>query len=136
MFAGMLLVAWMDQFHSIGIWTIVILGVLAALSLIIDFVASFMTTKKVGASRLALWGVAIGGLLGIFAGVFGLLLGASIGAMVGELIARKDASKAGVVGVAAGIGFVIGLFAKLLIAVIMLIIFLFAWYPFTTTVLV
>ncbi|MGV3582143.1 MAG: DUF456 domain-containing protein [Methylophilus sp.] len=127
-FIGLLLIAWADGFVKVSLLTMTIIGLLALFSMLIDFVASFITTKKVGASKNAMWGMVIGGLLGLFAGVLGLFFGASIGALIGEFSAHRDASKATVVGLAAGFGFILGLVAKVILALIMLGIFTYAYY--------
>jgi uncharacterized protein len=127
-FIGLLLIAWADGFVKVSLLTMTIIGLLALLSMLIDFVASFITTKKVGASKNAMWGMVIGGLLGLFAGVLGLFFGASIGALIGEFSAHRDASRATMVGLAAGLGFILGLVAKVILALIMLGIFAYAYY--------
>jgi uncharacterized protein len=127
-FIGLLLIAWADGFAKVNLLTMTIIGFLALLSIVIDFVASFMTTKKIGASKNAMWGMVIGSILGLFLGIFGLFFGAVIGALVGEFSAHQDASKATAVGLAAGLGFIVGMVAKVLLAIIMLGIFAYAYY--------
>jgi uncharacterized protein len=127
-FIGLLLMAWVDGFTKVSIFTMTMIGLLALLSVVIDFIASFLTTKKVGASKNAMWGMVIGGVLGLFAGVFGIFFGAAIGAVVGEFSAHRDASRATTVGLAAGLGFLVGLIAKVLLAVMMVSIFAYAYY--------
>ncbi len=55
-FGGILLAAWIDDFTRIGVWTVVILGVLAAIAFVIDYVASTVAAKRAGASKLGLIG--------------------------------------------------------------------------------
>lgn len=127
-FIGLLLVAWQDHFASVSEWTMGGIGLLAVFAIGIDFFASFFTTKKVGASKHALWGIAIGGLVGLFAGPLGLFFGAAIGALVGEFLAHRDMSKATTVGLAAGLGFAVALVIKVVTVFIMLAIFIYAYY--------
>ncbi len=127
-FIGLLLAAWTDEFVRVSVLAMSIIGIIAALSMIIDFIASFVTTKKVGASKNAIWGMAIGGVLGLFGGPFGIFFGAAIGALLGELSAHRDMSRATTVGLAAGLGFALGLIAKLLLAMVMLGIFAYTYY--------
>ena len=49
MFAGMVLAAWNDGFTRIGVWTLVLLGALTAISLAVDVCASIVGAKRVGA---------------------------------------------------------------------------------------
>lgn len=128
-FAGLLLIAWLDGFTKVSILTIVIIGVLALIAWAIDFAASIVTAKKVGASKQALWGTVIGGVVGLFfGGLAGIILGPAIGAMVGELMAHQDKSRATTVGIAAGLGFVLALVAKWVITLLMLGLFTYAYY--------
>lgn len=128
-FAGLLLISWLDGFTKVSILTIVIIGVLALIAWAIDFAASIVTAKKVGASKQALWGTVIGGVVGLFVGgLAGIILGPAIGAMIGELMAHQDQSRATTVGIAAGLGFVLALVAKWVLTLLMLGIFTYAYY--------
>ena len=75
-FAGLWLAAWIEHYEKVGAITLVILGVLAALALAIDFLASALGAKKVGASKAAIAGSVIGAFAGMFFGLPGLLFGA------------------------------------------------------------
>ncbi len=127
-FAGLLMIAWQDGFVKVSIMTMVIVGVIALLAWIIDFAASLMTAKKVGASKQALWGTAIGGLVGIFFGLPGIIFGPAIGAIMGELLAHQNTSRATTVGIAAGLGFVVAMAAKLVLTLLMLCLFAYTYY--------
>lgn len=126
MLIGMLVAAWAEDFTRIGWVTLVILGVLMALSFVVEFVAAALGVKRVGASRQAVTGAALGTLLGFFFGFAGLLLGPFIGAVAGELLARRDASAALNAGIGAWVGFVLGAVAKLAVAFTMLGVFIAA----------
>src|SRR5262245_65345957 len=67
-FGGMLLAAWIDGFERISWITLTILGVLTALAFAADILGSLLGARRVGASKLALVGAAVGGLVGIFFG--------------------------------------------------------------------
>jgi hypothetical protein len=126
MLIGMLVAAWAEDFTRIGWVTLVILGVLMALSFVVEFVAAALGVKRTGASRQAVAGAALGTLLGFFFGFAGLLFGPFIGAVGGELLARRDASAALNAGVGAWVGFVLGAVAKLAVAFTMLGVFIAA----------
>ncbi|HBK57207.1 MAG TPA: DUF456 domain-containing protein [Xanthomonadales bacterium] len=125
-FAGMLLAAWVGAFEQISLTSVVVLGVLAALAQILDFVASLLGAQRVGASRSGLIGAAIGTLVGLFFGLPGLLLGPFIGAVAGEIVHGRELGLASRVGVGTWIGMIIGAVAKLAIGGIMLGWFLLA----------
>lgn len=132
-FGGMLLAAWTDGFERIGVWTLVILGVLTVLSLLIDVVATSMGAKRVGASRLAIVGAMIGTVVGLFFGIVGVFIAPFIGAVLGELLHRRklersDVGHAAKVGLGTWFGILLGVISKLALAFAMLGLFFFAWY--------
>lgn len=126
-FVGLLLVAWADDFQKVGWFTLVIVGLLAALTFPLDIMAASLGAKRVGASWLALVGAAIGTVAGFFFGLPGLLLGPFIGAVVGEYLSRRDLRQAGRVGVGTWIGFVIGVAGKMALIFMMIGVFAFAY---------
>ncbi len=137
-FAGLLLAAWHGGFEQVSILTMVIIGAIAAMAWAVDFFASVVTAKKVGASKYALWGAGIGAVVGIAGGIVGLIIGPAIGAIIGELISHKTASKEvttdvnttklTTVGIAAGLGFVLALAIKIVLVLAMLAVFAYAYY--------
>ena len=48
---GLLLAAWTDGFVHVGTGTLVVLGLLAALTYAVDFAAGMLGAQRVGASR-------------------------------------------------------------------------------------
>ncbi len=126
-FGGMWLAAWADRFQHVGVVTLSVLGVLAALAMLIDFVAGLLGARRVGASGKALWGASIGTLVGLFFGLAGLLFGPFAGAIVGELLAGSKVEKATKVGVATWVGLLFGTLAKLALCFTMLGVFLLAF---------
>ncbi len=127
-FGGMLLAAWIDDFQRVGLTTLIILGALTALVLVIDVVAAVFGAKRVGASRLALTGAAIGTVLGMFFGIVGILLGPFVGAVVGELLARGQLEPAARVGFATWLGLAVGALAKIAVVLTMLGVFITSYW--------
>ncbi|MEP7097005.1 MAG: DUF456 domain-containing protein [Dokdonella sp.] len=126
-FGGMWLAAWADGYAHVGKFTLIVLGVLTALALVLDFVASMFGAKRVGASRHAVIGALLGTVVGLAFGLPGLLLGPFVGALLGELVAGGGLRKATGVGIGAWLGFVVGTAAKLGICFAMLGIFALAF---------
>ena len=122
-FGGMLLAAWIDGFQRVGWITLVILGVLTALVFAVDIVSGFLGAKRVGASKLAIVGAAIGTVVGLFFGIIGVLVAPFIGAVVGEVIARGQLAPAARVGVATWVGMLVGTLAKFALVLAMVGVF-------------
>lgn len=127
-FAGLLVAAWIENFQRIGWPTLALLALFTALAIAVDLVASLLGAKRVGASRLALVGAAIGGLVGIFFGLVGIFIFPFVGAVAGELIARKEMMQAARVGVATWLGLLFGALAKLALALSMVGVFALAYF--------
>ena len=129
-FMGMLLAAWAGGFEKISILTIVVLGLLTAASVAVDFFASLIGAKRAGASKLAMLGGALGGLIGFLVlNIVGLIIGPFIGVVAVEMFRGKSAREAGKIGLGTWIGMAVGVALKVGLAFAMLGIFLFAlWY--------
>ena len=126
-FIGMLLAAWAGDFQQIGWVTLVVLGLLTLLSVAVDFFATLVGAKRVGASKKALWGAVLGTFVGIFFGPIGLFAGPLVGALLGELWHGKEIGQATKVGLGTWLGIVLGVVLKLGLAFAMLGLFVFAW---------
>jgi uncharacterized protein YqgC (DUF456 family) len=127
-FAGLVLGAWADDFTRVGGFTLALLGVLTAASLAIDFAATALGAKRVGATRYAIIGAAVGTFAGIFLGIPGLLLGPFVGAVAGEMLSHGEWRRATSAGVGTWVGLLFGTLAKLALAFTMLGIFVFAYF--------
>lgn len=121
--AGIVLGAWLNDFTRVKWWVVAIISVLAVVAWATDFFATILGAKKVGASKWALIGAALGTIAGIFMGLVGVLFMPFVGAVVGELIAQKNAKKAAIVGVATWLGLLIGTVVKLVLVFMMIGIF-------------
>jgi len=127
-FAGMLLAAWAGDFQRIGPLALVMLGLLTALSVAADFIATAAGARRVGAGPMAVWGAALGTLAGIFFGPLGLLAGPFLGALLGELWHTRALRRATHVGLATWMGLLLGTVLKLALAFAMVGLFVLAWF--------
>ena len=125
-FAGLVVGAWADDFERVGWVTLTVLGVLALASLAIDFAATAMGAKRVGATRKAILGAALGTLLGLFFGIPGLIVGPFVGAVAGEFFSHGEWRRATSAGVGTWVGLLFGTLAKIALAFAMLGVFAFA----------
>jgi len=127
-FAGLLLAAWIDGFAKVGWLPLVVLGLLTALSFVVDLAASALGAKRVGATRLAIVGAAVGTLAGLFFSLPGLILGPFVGAVAGELISHGKVEQATRAGLATWMGLIFGTLAKLALVFTMLGVFALAYF--------
>ena len=102
-FISALVYAIVTDFEVISGLTIALLGVFAAIAVVLDFVATAYGARRFGASNWGTAGGAIGGIVGaligaLFLGIgalFGLLLGTIGGVFLGEYLRRRDRETAG-----------------------------------------
>lgn len=132
-FAGMLLAAWAGGFEVVGGWTMAILALLTLLSLGIDFMATALGAKRVGASKPALVGAVLGTFAGLLFGLVGVFIGPFIGALIGELawlrgVGGRELGRATKVGLGTWLGIVVGTVLKLGLAFVMVGLFVIAWF--------
>jgi uncharacterized protein YqgC (DUF456 family) len=114
-FAGVFVAAWADGFQRIGVWTLVLLGLLTVLAHVVDLLAAAAGVDRSGASRRAVVGAALGTAAGLFFGLPGLIVGPFLGAVLAELTIRGDLRASTRAGLFAWIGFMIGLALKMAI---------------------
>jgi len=97
--AGIVLGAWIDDFTRVGTVTLVLVGALAVLAWVLEYVAGLLGAKRAGASRWALVGAALGTVAGLLLGLVGVLFMPLVGAALGEYWAqtqlRRQARAAG-----------------------------------------
>ncbi len=122
---GVLIYAVCDGFESISWSLVLIFGVLAILSVVLDYFGGVIGAKKYGATRWGLIGFVIGGIVGFFTGgIVGLVFGPFFGAVLSELIFGKDLTSAFKSGVGTLVGFLGGVIVKLVIGVVIIGIFI------------
>ena len=119
-YAGLVLLAWADDFAYVGWITLTLLGLLALLSYGVDFLASALGAKRFGASPRSVVGAAIGAVVGLFFGLPGLLLGPFVGAVIAEFTVHGSARAATHAGVGATIGLLFGALLKVALAFTMI----------------
>ncbi|MDO9067235.1 MAG: DUF456 domain-containing protein [Geobacteraceae bacterium] len=124
LFLGLLFGAWAEGFTYIGIGTLLILAVMAAMTYVVEFAASLLGVKKYGGSNRAMIGAALGGFAGLFMGIPGILVGPFVGAVIGELSLQRSLDQASRAGFGTVVGMAIGVAGKLAIGIAMIGLFL------------
>ena len=122
-FAGLVLLAWAENFAFVGWITLAALGVLALLSYGVDLLATALGAKRFGASPRAVAGAALGVVAGLFFGLPGIVLGPFVGAVSGEVSRQASARAAVQAGVGAMLGLLFGALLKIALAFTMVGVF-------------
>ncbi|MFA7060774.1 MAG: DUF456 domain-containing protein [Pedobacter sp.] len=124
LFLGLLFGAWAEDFSYIGVWTLLLLAIMATLTYVVEFAASLLGVKKYGGSKRAMIGAALGGFAGLFLGIPGILLGPFVGAVIGELSLQRSLDEASRAGFGTVVGMALGVAGKLAIGIAMIGLFL------------
>jgi len=119
-FAGLLVAAWADDFMRVGPLMLSIIAIIGVATYGVDFVATALGAKHLGASKRAMAGAALGTVLGLFLGLPGIIVGPFLGAIAGELTVHRDWKRVGKAGLAAWVGFVVGTAVKVALAFLMI----------------
>lgn len=114
---------------------LVIMGVIAAVVTVLDYIVPIWGTKKFGGTKRGVWGSTIGLVVGIFVlpalgivlgpfGILGILLGPFVGAYVGEATGGQESGKALKAAFGSFVGFVTGTLMKLAYAFVAIFFFI------------
>ena len=118
-YCGLLLVQFSTK-HPFSVEFLIIFGLLAIFSAIIDNVLPIYATKKFNGSKKGIWGSAIGLIIGLlFFPPFGILIGPMIGAFTGEILDGKSAEKAIKPAFGSFIGFLSSVFLRFALSIVM-----------------
>jgi uncharacterized protein YqgC (DUF456 family) len=132
-FGGLWLAAFVDGYQHVGLWTLLFIAALGIIGLGLDFVAGAFGAKRVGASKLAVWGALIGTIIGMFFGLVGIILGPFLGALAGELADGSSVLRSTHVSIASWVGMLLGALAKVILSFMMIGVYLVAvlWHSVT-----
>jgi uncharacterized protein YqgC (DUF456 family) len=109
----------LSRFGDISRNLFIILGVIAIVVAVIDYVVPIWGTRHFGGSKYGMRGATVGLIIGLFLGPFGIIVGPFIGAVVGELIFKDDIKYALKAGFGSLLGFLTGIGLKLGAALLM-----------------
>ena len=120
-FSALILLSWTKNWQIFSHTFLIVMGVLTALLIILDYVAPALGAKKYGASKRGMWGSAIGMIIGIFfIPPWGMIVGAFVGALAGELSSGKSGRTALRAGWGILVGNVLGVGLKLAFTAVVL----------------
>jgi hypothetical protein len=114
--------------RSVGLTILLLMAFVTAIALVLDYAASVLGTRKMGASWRGVLGAIVGAFIGLFFSIPGILLGPLLGALLFEYYATRDFRQAGKAGLGAVLGMFVGALGKFVCAVGMTLLFLAAWF--------
>jgi uncharacterized protein YqgC (DUF456 family) len=103
----------LTRFADISKNLFIILGAVAIIVTIIDYVVPIWGTRHFGGSKYGMRGATVGLIIGLFLGPPGIIIGPFLGAVVGELIFKDDLKYAVKAGFGSLLGFLTGVGLKL-----------------------
>ncbi len=112
-----------------GLTAMVVTGLVVALSLVVDQLASLMGAKKFGASRAGMIGAVVGAIAGmiLLTPIFGLIVGTFGGAMLCELLfSGRSLRQSMASGAGALVGFLAGSLFKFMVGLSLIAFFIWA----------
>lgn len=110
--------------RSIGWGLLCLLAVIMVIAMALDYLASIIGARKMGATWRGITGATLGILIGVFFSIPGMILGPFLGAFTFEWFGCRDSRRAGKAGLGALIGMLVGGVGKFACAVAMTLIFL------------
>ena len=123
-YIGMIVYGFMTNFDTLSISFFIVQGIVVALILPIDYIATAYGAKKFHGSKEAAMGSALGLLLGLIVlGPLGLIIGPFAGAIIVELIRGNTFEKSIKIGLGSFIGVLGGTILKIFAEAIMIIYF-------------
>jgi len=107
--------------------TLIILGAIAVVVTVLDYIVPVWGTKRFGGSKYGTRGATVGLVIGLFLGPMGIVIGPFIGAFVGEMIFKDDIRYALKAGFGSLLGFLTGIGLKLAASFVMTFYFVKEW---------
>ena len=101
-------------------WVIAVLVAIMLFSILLDYLATVVGAKKLGATWRGMTGAILGGLIGLFFSLPGILLGPFVGALLGESLGGRNWKESSKAGLGATIGLLAGAVGKVACCVAML----------------
>ena len=114
-----LVVLHFTKFGPVSTKLFIILGVVAIVVTVIDYIVPIWGTRQFGGSKYGMRGAAVGLVIGLFLGPFGIIAGPFIGAVVGEMLFKDDIKYAIKAGFGSLLGFLTGVGLKLAASLLM-----------------
>lgn len=103
-----------------SIWVLAVLFVITVFSILMEYLASLIGAKKLGATKAGVWGAVVGTIVGLFFAPLGIIFGPFLGAVSFELLGGRELGEAAKAGTGALIGFFAGTLGKIVCCIAMI----------------
>ncbi len=101
-------------------WVLATVAGVGLVAMLIDFLATVVGARKLGATRRGMWGAVIGALAGLFFGLPGIFLGPFTGAFLLEQLGGRPAKEAAKAGLGALLGLAAGAVGQFVCGLVMI----------------
>ena len=126
-FLGLIMLQ-LTRFGNFGTLFLVLMGTIAIIVTILDYIVPVWGTKKFGGSKAGVWGSTIGLIIGLFFfPPIGIIIGPLLGAIIAELIKGADLHKSVKSGLGSFLGFLLGTGLKIISSGVMTYYFFTEW---------
>lgn len=115
-YGAMLLMQW--QYHCFGNAFLIVMGVLTALVLVLDFAIPVFGAKVFSATKQGIRGSILGMIAGMFFSPVGMMGGILLGAILGDMAAGRNVKQAITSGAGTFIGTLAGMAIKILLSTV------------------
>lgn len=122
-FGAAVLYAILTGFEEVNLYLLLIFAGFTVVGLVIDYLANYLSVRRMGGGKAGAIGAVIGLLIGIWFGVLYIVLLPFLLAVVFELIAGKEGRQALTAGFGAFVGLLFGGLTKFIIGCVMIGIF-------------
>ncbi len=89
-FIALILISIPGSWVLLPLWLLVLLGVGAVATMVLDNVLPIVSSRKAGAGKAGIWGSILGMIVGSFFTPIGTIIGAFVGALLGEMIFNRE----------------------------------------------
>lgn len=124
-FLGIFTISAAAKFSFISTTTLIVLGILALMSVCVDYLSGFLGAKFSGSSLAGLFGAILGVIFGVsIFGLIGFLIGPAIGVFIFDYMSRRSAKKSTKAATYTFLSTVSGIVINSLLALLMVGIFI------------
>lgn len=115
-----LVVLELTRYADFGTQFWIVMVLLTAVTIILDYVIPVVGTKKFGGSKIGTRGATIWLIVWLFGWPLGIVIGPFLGAMIGELIIQRSLAEAFHSGLGSLVGFIVSTWLKFVVSWLML----------------